>query len=87
MGKMILFLSALLVAQAGYAMSSHAQARSEAEDALGNALAYVPDVLVETHRQEILAELRRSLKSPLILEFRPSFIASEPFPAFDNHQF
>ncbi len=87
MSKLIVILSALLVTQAGNAMTSHGQYRVGIGEAGDSALLYVPGVLTEMHRQEILAELRQSLKSPLIVEFRPGFIASEPFPAFDNRQF
>ena len=87
MNKMILMLSALLVTQAGNAMTSDESIRPKVDGLTGSEVVYTADVLLETQRQQMLAEMKQSLRSSLIVESRPAFAVSRPSSPVGNPQF
>jgi hypothetical protein len=87
MNKMILMLSALLLSQAGNAMTGDDDIGPKVDGLTGSEVVYTADVLLETQRQQMLAEMKQSLRSSLIVDSRPAFAVSRPSSRIDNHQF
>ncbi len=78
MNKMILMLSALLVTQAANGLTSNEPVRARIQGLSGTEMVDRLDLFLETQRENILAEVQRSLRSSLSIETRSVVAVGRP---------
>ena len=86
MNKLVLLTTALLLTHATFASAADKTFCPELNVANGSEVLVTHDALLVQQRQEILADMRKSLPSTLIIKQAPTLTASRSSSLSKNHQ-